>query len=262
MIITDADCTGENFYANYINMKQSQRRFVSSWVGQSPAALFVLLQLPLLLLLWKNGIVNAYSRMHPHPSHLSLLTSSRSCFRCYTYYNKCSLLPIQIQLQQQRCNQLNNNHAADRSCRSTATTKQLHMSIDPNMLLSLSSSHETISQFITTTTTTNTNNDIGMLSKEATVIIFIIGIIPFIIATYEFWRRIAVGATFGTGTDSISFPPMNTVTTIGEDNAPLSSRGKQVLGQDSLITAYIIFATVAVVLGIVFYAVITSPPPS
>ena len=37
------------------------------------------------------------------------------------------------------------------------------------------------------------------LSPEANIIVFIIGIIPFIWATYEFWSRIAVGASFGTG---------------------------------------------------------------
>ena len=107
----------------------------------------------------------------------------------------------------------------------------------------------------------NNNNNIdsiGMLSKETTILVFIIGVIPFIIATYEFWRRIAVGATFGTGNDSVVFP----TTTIGNDNDPTSSRGKQILGQDSLITAYIIFTTVAIVLGIVLYAVVTSPIPS
>lgn len=113
----------------------------------------------------------------------------------------------------------------------------------------------------TTTNIIMTDNDsIGMLSKEMTILVFIIGIIPFIIATYEFWRRIAVGATFGTGNDSVVFP--TTTATIGEDNAPSSSRGKQILGQDSLITAYLIFTTVAIVMGIVLYAVVTSPIPS
>jgi hypothetical protein len=136
-------------------------------------------------------------------------------------------------------------------------TVRLSLVIDPVLL-----ANTIIDTPITTTTadpatiaTMNDINDIGMLSKETTTIIFIIGIIPFIIATYEFWRRIAIGATFGTGTDSIVFP-----TTIGEENAPSSSRGKQVLGQDSLIAAYVIFTTVAIVLGIVFYAVLTSPP--
>lgn len=37
------------------------------------------------------------------------------------------------------------------------------------------------------------------LSPETNIIIFIIGIIPFLWATNEFWSRIAVGASFGTG---------------------------------------------------------------
>lgn len=99
------------------------------------------------------------------------------------------------------------------------------------------------------------------LSPQMTVIVFIIGVIPFVIATFEFWRRIAVGAPFGTGSDSVVFPMTNV--TIGiDDVSPLSSRGKQTLGTDSLITAYLIFATVGVVLGIVFYAILTSPIPS
>jgi hypothetical protein len=98
------------------------------------------------------------------------------------------------------------------------------------------------------------------LTPQMTVIVFIIGIIPFAIATYEFWRRIAVGAPFGTGSDSVLFP--NNVTIGMDDVSPLSSRGKQVLGTDSLITAYVIFATVGVILGIVFYAILTSPIPN
>jgi hypothetical protein len=99
------------------------------------------------------------------------------------------------------------------------------------------------------------------LSPQMAVIVFIIGVIPFVIATFEFWRRIAVGAPFGTGSDSVVFPLTNV--TIGMDDvSPLSSRGKQVLGTDSLVTAYLIFATVGVVLGIVFYAILTSPIPS
>jgi hypothetical protein len=99
------------------------------------------------------------------------------------------------------------------------------------------------------------------LSPQMVVIVFIIGVIPFIIATFEFWRRIAVGASFGTGSDSVVFPMTNV--TIGMDGvSPLSSRGKQILGTDSLITAYLIFATVGVVLGIVFYSILTSPIPN
>jgi hypothetical protein len=133
---------------------------------------------------------------------------------------------------------------------------------------SSSSSTSALSNIVTTSMAQSTNDEIEMLSKETTVVVFIIGVIPFVIATYEFWRRIAIGATFGTGNDSIQFPNNNnrttiitTITTIGEDDAPLSSRGKQVLGSDSLITAYFIFATVAVVLMLVFYSILTSPIP-
>lgn len=90
------------------------------------------------------------------------------------------------------------------------------------------------------------------LSKETTIIVFVVGVIPFAIATFEFWRRIAVGASFGTN-DPVVF--------IGENDAPSSSRGKQVLGKDSLITAYIIFAVVIAVLGLVIFSVLTSPDP-
>ncbi|KAL7578690.1 hypothetical protein ACA910_009828 [Epithemia clementina (nom. ined.)] len=57
------------------------------------------------------------------------------------------------------------------------------------------------------------------LSPEAAVGIFLVGLLPFAVATVEFWRRIAVGASFGTGSDSVMFP-QNNVTTIGQDNAP------------------------------------------
>jgi hypothetical protein len=91
------------------------------------------------------------------------------------------------------------------------------------------------------------------LSKETTIAVFVVGVIPFAIATYEFWRRIAVGASFGTN-DPVVF--------IGEDDAPTSSRGRQVLGRDSLITAYLIFAVAFAVLGLVLVSVATSPDPA
>jgi hypothetical protein len=93
------------------------------------------------------------------------------------------------------------------------------------------------------------------LSKETAIAVFIVGLIPFGVATVEFWRRIAVGASFGTTADPVVF------TTIGEDDAPVRSRGKRVLGKDALVTAYILFAVAATVLGIVLFAVATSPVP-
>lgn len=117
-----------------------------------------------------------------------------------------------------------------------------------------------ISPTILSSLSVQDGGEIFALSPKMTVIVFIIGVIPFAIGTYEFWRRIAVGAQFGTGSDSVVFPKN---VSIGlDDVSPLSSRGKQVLGTDSLITAYLIFAAVGVVLGIVFYAVLTSPIPS
>eukprot|EP00554_Chaetoceros_debilis_P015782 CAMPEP_0194117972 /NCGR_PEP_ID=MMETSP0150-20130528/33605_1 /TAXON_ID=122233 /ORGANISM="Chaetoceros debilis, Strain MM31A-1" /LENGTH=151 /DNA_ID=CAMNT_0038809185 /DNA_START=116 /DNA_END=568 /DNA_ORIENTATION=+ len=72
--------------------------------------------------------------------------------------------------------------------------------------------------------------DGGMLSGTTNTIVFIIGIIPFLWATYEFWSRIAVGASFGTGKDSIQIRPS---TTIGTDEDRRKSRGQQVLGDDA-----------------------------
>ena len=107
------------------------------------------------------------------------------------------------------------------------------------------------------------------LSNTANVVVFLIGLIPFGWATVEFWRRIAVGATFGTGRDSVIIPKPqdvmldddgNPLITIGEDNNPGSSRGRQVLGKDALIVAYLLFAIAAASVGIAVYSVVTAPP--
>jgi hypothetical protein len=95
--------------------------------------------------------------------------------------------------------------------------------------------------------------DDGLLSKNAIVSVFLVGLIPFAVATVEFWRRIAVGDSFGTGSESV------VITTIGEEDAPLSSRGQRVLGKGALVTAYILFAAAAAVLALVLFAVLTSP---
>lgn len=89
-----------------------------------------------------------------------------------------------------------------------------------------------------------------LLSNQAIIATFVIGLVPFAVATVEFWRRIAVGDSFGTGKDSVVI--------IGEDDAPLSSRGRRVLGKGALVTAYILFGLAAAVLAIVLYAVISS----
>lgn len=100
-------------------------------------------------------------------------------------------------------------------------------------------------------TASDTTED-GRLSSAAIVAIFIVGVIPFAVATVEFWRRIAVGESFGTGQDSVVI--------IGEDDAPLSSRGRRVLGKGALALAYVLFAIAAAVLTLVVVSMITSPP--
>jgi hypothetical protein len=138
-------------------------------------------------------------------------------------------------------------------------------------------------------TTVTDTGDRG-LDATTTVLVFVAGLLPFGIATYEFWRRIAVGASFGTGSDSVVFDTSSSLssssssdvndgdrkdtnnkkqktititTTIGQDNDPLRSRGRRILGRDALITAYILFAVATGVLGLVVYAVATTPlPPS
>jgi hypothetical protein len=90
-------------------------------------------------------------------------------------------------------------------------------------------------------------------SPTTTWIVFIVGVIPFAWATVEFWRRIAVGASFGTGSDSV-------VISIGENDNPESSRGKQVLGKGALVIAYILFTIAAGILALVLFSVLTSGP--
>jgi hypothetical protein len=81
--------------------------------------------------------------------------------------------------------------------------------------------------------------------------VFVIGIIPFAWATVEFWRRIAVGESFGTGKDRIYF--------IGTDGVPQGSRGRQTLDSGAFVVAYILFGIAAGILGLTLYSVYTSP---
>lgn len=110
------------------------------------------------------------------------------------------------------------------------------------------------------------NNDIMILSNEMIIIVFIIGIIPFIIATYEFWRRIAFQQPFGTTSDSVIFSTTamttnvttSTAAMIGEDNNPLSSRGQRILDPSALYVAYVLFAIAGSILVLVIYSVIST----
>uniref|UniRef100_A0A7S2RJ33 Uncharacterized protein n=1 Tax=Eucampia antarctica TaxID=49252 RepID=A0A7S2RJ33_9STRA len=92
------------------------------------------------------------------------------------------------------------------------------------------------------------------MSDSGIITIFILGCIPFAWATVEFWRRIAVGASFGTGKDSII---------IGKEGVPNESRGRQVLGKDALVVAYILFSIAAASIGLAVWSVVSSsaPPP-
>ena len=91
--------------------------------------------------------------------------------------------------------------------------------------------------------------------RNVNVWIFLAGIFPFAWATVEFWRRIAVGEPFGTGTDSVRI-------SIGKDNAPTQSRGRQTLGQGALVVAYILFGLAAGTIGLTLYSVLTSTSPT
>jgi hypothetical protein len=82
--------------------------------------------------------------------------------------------------------------------------------------------------------------------------VFLAGVFPFAWATVEFWRRIAFGEAFGTGSDQVI---------IGMDDAPSDSRGRVVLGKGALYVAYILFAVSFGTIGIVFYSVISSGAP-
>uniref|UniRef100_A0A7S2KGP4 Uncharacterized protein n=1 Tax=Leptocylindrus danicus TaxID=163516 RepID=A0A7S2KGP4_9STRA len=103
-----------------------------------------------------------------------------------------------------------------------------------------------------------TNND----DHTTDIAVFIAGIIPFAWATVEFWRRIAVGASFGTGADSVVIDPNLEVVTIGEDGAPLSSRGRRVLGKGALAAAYLLFGIAIAVLGLTAVSVLSAPTES
>jgi len=100
------------------------------------------------------------------------------------------------------------------------------------------------------------------LTPEQNIAVFVIGLIPFLWATYEFWSRIAVGSSFGTGKDAVIIRPSNTPTIIGKDGDRLKSRGRRVLGDDALFVAYALFAVAIASVGIAIYSVSSSPIPS
>jgi len=63
--------------------------------------------------------------------------------------------------------------------------------------------------------------------------VFVLGCVPFVWATVEFWRRIVVGDPFGTGKDSV---------VINDTSGNRSKGVRRVLGRDAIIAAQILFA--------------------
>ena len=70
--------------------------------------------------------------------------------------------------------------------------------------------------------------------------------VPFVWAGIEFWRRIAVGDPFGTGTDSVI---------INDTSGNRTRAVRRVLGQDAIIAARILFGIAGVSGAILLYAV-------
>ena len=87
--------------------------------------------------------------------------------------------------------------------------------------------------------------------NNSDVWVFLIGIFPFAWASVEFWRRIAFGEAFGTGSDQVI---------IGMDDMPSDSRGRRVLGKGALFVAYFLFAASFATISVVIYSVISSSP--
>lgn len=104
-------------------------------------------------------------------------------------------------------------------------------------------------------------SQVEQLSPTTTLVVFIIGVIPFLWATIEFWRRIAFGESFGTGKDSVVIPRPDDVITIGEDGNPESSRGRRTLDKGALTVAYVLFAVAAGSVGIAIASVVMGPRP-
>ncbi|KAL7523903.1 hypothetical protein ACHAWF_000735, partial [Thalassiosira exigua] len=109
------------------------------------------------------------------------------------------------------------------------------------------------------------NLQIEQLSPATTLFVFVVGVVPFIWATYEFWRRIAVGASFGTGSDSVVIPSPfeeeegGDQISIGEDGNPSSSRGRRTLDRGALTVAYVLFAVAGGSVAIALASVLMGP---
>jgi hypothetical protein len=96
----------------------------------------------------------------------------------------------------------------------------------------------------------------GALAPTTTLLVFVAGLIPFAVATVEFWRRVALQLPFGTGGSKDQV-----LIVIGDDSDRQLSRGRRVLGKDALIVAIVLFGVAASVIAIVVASVLTSTPP-
>lgn len=72
----------------------------------------------------------------------------------------------------------------------------------------------------------------------ADTVVFLIGTVPFAWAGVEFWRRIAVGEPFGTGTDSVVFES-------ADEDQVRRFGGRRVLGKDAILAARVLFGVAA-----------------
>mmetsp|Transcript_1815 Transcript_1815/g.7017 ORF Transcript_1815/g.7017 Transcript_1815/m.7017 type:complete len:231 (-) Transcript_1815:125-817(-) len=73
-------------------------------------------------------------------------------------------------------------------------------------------------------------------------VVFAIGTVPFVWAANEFWRRIAVGATFGTGSDAVVIDPQRADDDTADEDQLRRFGGRRVLGKDAIVAAWVLMA--------------------
>ena len=87
------------------------------------------------------------------------------------------------------------------------------------------------------------------LDPTTTVVVFVLGLVPFVWAAVEFWRRIAVGEPFGTGKDSIIISDEE-VEGSRFGSRPVLGKGAIYLARGLMVVA---FGTVALSVGAVVF---------
>jgi hypothetical protein len=90
-------------------------------------------------------------------------------------------------------------------------------------------------------------------------VVFLIGTVPFLWAAWEFWRRIAVGASFGTGKDSIVIAPEIADGLVDDADEDQLRRfgGRRVLGNDAISAAYVLMTVAAGSVALALYSAAT-----